>query len=317
MKKKHLQSVLQLTVIPGTIVAFGYYLYINSDQYLNLLNISLMGVLGLFLLSIAFPILNGIQNTLLYRGLGMANFSYWDGFLVTAASTLANQLPIPGGIVSKGYYLKRRYDLSYTKFASTTIASFFYYFSINGFVGTLVLLYWGIIERISIPFLLFIVFGGMAASILIFWLPIENIRTSEKLQSLTRQAIEGWTTMKMTPNLMFQQTILQVLLLVFLSIRYWIAFHMISQEVTLSQSLLFASASILTQLVSIAPGGLGVREAIVTALATLLGFDVITSVAAISFDRIVITGTIVLLGWVSIAVLGKQMAHEPVERLNS
>jgi len=86
---------------------------------------------------------------------------------------------------------------------------------------------------------------------------------------------------------------------------------MLSQNVTLSQTLLFASASILTQLVTIAPGDLGVREAIVASVATVLGFDAGISVVAVSLDRLVAIVAIVLTGWVSMMILGKQFSGEP------
>ncbi len=245
----------------------------------------------------------------------MTDFSHWDGFLITAASTLANQLPIPGGIMSKGYYLKRRYDLSYTKFATSTVATFFCYFSVNGLIGVVALLYWRIVQGGEVPSVLFAAFGGMTASILVFWLPLERIRIPEKLRQLTHQAVDGWTTIGRARGLLSQLTVLQAGLVVLLSLRYWIAFHMLSQDVTLSQTLLFASASILTQLVSIAPGGLGVREAIVAATATVLGFDAATSIVAVSLDRLVITIMIVLTGWISIVILGKQIADAPVKEL--
>ena len=105
MKNQRFRSILLSIISLGIIAAFVYYLYVHADQYLALLNVSVPGVVMLFLLSLAFPLINGMQNILLYRSMGI-EISYLDGFLVTAASTLANQLPIPGGIISKGFYLK-------------------------------------------------------------------------------------------------------------------------------------------------------------------------------------------------------------------
>jgi len=313
LNAKFARSALHLLISLGIIAAFAYYLYINADKYLELLNISKTGVLGLLFLSLAFPVLNGMQNTYLYRGLGMADFSHWDGFLITAASTLANQLPIPGGIVSKGYYLNRRYALPYTKFASSTIATFFCFFAVNGLIGVATLLYGIIVKGIAIPSVLLVAYAGMAASLLVFWLPIDWITMPERFRRLTRQAVDGWMAIGWNSGLLFRLTVLQVALVVLLSFRYWIVFHMLSQNVTVSQTLLFASASILTQLVSIAPGGLGVRETIVASVATVLGFDSATSVVAVGLDRLVITVMIVLYGWVSAVILGRQISATPKE----
>jgi uncharacterized membrane protein YbhN (UPF0104 family) len=313
LNTKFTRFVLQLVISMGVIVAFAYYLYNNSDKYLELLDISKTGVLIIFLLSLTFPLLNGMQNTYLYRGLGLAGFSYWDGYLITAASTLANQLPIPGGIVSRGYYLKHRHNLSYAKYTSSTIALFFCYLAINGLIGIAVLFYWILIRETVVPFILLIAFTMMVACILVFWLPMERIRMPEKMRKWTQQAVDGWTAIGRNPGLLLKLTLLQAALVAFLSLRYWIAFRMLSQNLTLGQTLLFASASILTQLVSIAPGGLGVREAIVASVASVLGFDAGVSIVAVGLDRLVITVMIVLTGWVSTVILGKQISDIPNE----
>jgi uncharacterized membrane protein YbhN (UPF0104 family) len=310
---KSYRFVLQLAISLGILAAFVYYLYNNSDKYLELLNISKTGVLVLFMLSLTFPLLNSMQNTYLYRGLGLTNFSHWDGYLITAASTLANQLPIPGGIVSRGYYLKHNHNLSYAKYTSSTVALFFCYISINGLIGVAVLLYWVSIYGSSVPSILLFAFTAMVICILVFWLPLERIKIPKKLRRWTDQAVSGWTAISRNPALLFRLTFLQTALVVLLSLRYWIAFHMLSQNVTVGQTLLFASATILTQLVSIAPGGLGVREAIVAAIASLLGFDAGVSVVAIGLDRLVMTVMIVLTGWVSTVILGNQISNIPKE----
>jgi len=300
---------LQLAFSLGVLGAFVFYLYNNSDKYLELLNISKTGVLALFLLSLTFPLLSGLQNTYLYRGLGLTEFSHRDGYLITAVATLVNQLPVPGGIISRGYYLKHMHNLSYAKYISSTIALFFCYLTINGLIGMGVLLYWVLIKRIAIPYILLIAFTIMAACILIFWLPLERIRLTEKIRQWAHQAVDGWTAISRNRNLLFKLTFLQATLVGLLSLRYWIAFHMLSQNVSLGQTLLFASASILTQLISIAPGGLGVRETIVASVASALGFDASVSVVAVGLDRLVITIMIVLTGWVSSIILGKQISN--------
>ena len=313
LKTKNIRFIFQLVITLGVIITFIYFIYNNSDKYLELLNISQSGVLLLFLLSLAFPFLNGIQNTYLFRGVGVKGFTHRDGYLITAASTLANQLPIPGGIVSRGYYLKYRHNLSYAKYASSTIALFFCYLAINGMIGILVLLYWSLIDKNPIPPILFLAFTAMVLCILVFRLPLERIKMTEKLHQWIQQAVDGWTAIGQSPSLLFKLAILQAVLVVLLSIRYWIAFHMLSQNISLGQSLLFASASILTQLVSIAPGGLGVREAIVAAVASVLGFDASVSIVAVGIDRLVVTIMIVFTGWISMIILGKQISAFPNE----
>ena len=87
---------------------------------------------------------------------------------------------------------------------------------------------------------------------------------------------------------------------------------MLSQNVTFGDVMLFSAASILTQLVSIAPGGLGVREAIVGAVASALGFDMGMSLVAVGLDRLISTLAILLIGGLSAIILGKQISDLPI-----
>lgn len=312
MKPSYLRPLIVSTISLGIIAAFTYYLYINADKYLKLLQISTNGVIALFALSLTYPFLGGIINTTLFRALG-AKISYWDGFNLTAASTLANQLPVSGGIVSRGYYLNRFHGVSYMKFFSATFALFFCFVSVNGMVGVGVLLYWSVSKATPIPSLLLLSFVVMSSFFLFFWLPLEKIKIPGRISDLVRQALDGWEIVRKNLPLLLQLIGLQTCLMVLLAFRYWFSFHMLSQNIALSQAILFAAASILTQIVSIAPGGLGVREAIVGIVASTLGFDGGTSIVAVGLDRLVSTLVIIVIGGISTVVLGGQISVSDVK----
>ena len=312
MKTPQIRQVIVSILSIAIIVAFVYYLYLNADQYLRLLQISVMGVVMLVLLSLLISLLNGMINVLMFRSLG-ANLSQREGFYLAAASTLANQLPISGGIVTRSVYLKHRYGLSYTKNFSATLALFACSIAAYGFLGVAILAYWYFTQHVPPSPILFIGFGGMAAGLLIFLLPLDKIRIPDFLLRWLDQAVEGWTVIGRNPQLLAQLLGLQTSTMLLMAARYWLAFHMVSQNVTVGQVILFASASILTQLVSFAPGGLGVREAIVGGIAAALGFDAAVSLFALALDRLVSTVVIVVLGWISMVSLGNQIADSPIK----
>jgi uncharacterized protein (TIRG00374 family) len=93
-----------------------------------------------------------------------------------------------------------------------------------------------------------------------------------------------------------------------LAARYWLAFRMLSQQLTFGEVVLLSSSSVLTQMAGFAPGGLGVREAIVGAVASALGFDLAVSMVAVSLDRLISTVVILIIGGVSTVILGKQIS---------
>lgn len=297
-------SLFTLAIIAGV----AYYLYANADRYISLVRVSLTGVLELLTLSLAFQIVNGLLNTTLFQNLG-ADVSNREGFLVTAAATLANQLPLPGGIITRGVYLKHKYSISYSKYLSAQLALFVCTLAIDGLVGLGLLMMWRFVEGAPTSPPLMAAFAAMSACIMVFWLPLGHVRMPAVIRKWTDQALEGWMMFSKNPALLFKLLGLQMCLVILLALRYWLAFHMLSQAATGGQALLFSCASVLTQLISFAPGGLGVREAIVGAVASALGFELSVTIAAVELDRLVATLTIVIVGWISAVHLGRLISE--------
>ena len=311
-KRSGLRTWLLTLFSLALIGAFIYYLYANTDKYLSLLRLSPLPLALIFMLSLTTPFLNGSINTLMYRGLG-TDLSRQEGFLLAAASSLANQLPVSGGVVTKAYYLKRMHGLSYTKYISSMLAIFFCTIATYGLLGLTILISWVLLDNMRVSPVLWVGFGGMALGALIFWLPLERLHIPGTLTTWIQQAMEGWTLISQNPVLIVKLLAVQTTMMSLLAVRYWLAFHMLSQSVSIGQVILFSSGSILTNLVSFAPGGLGVREAIVAGIASALGFDAGTSVVAVGLDRLVSTLVIMLVGWISTVLLGKKIAEGPAE----
>jgi uncharacterized protein (TIRG00374 family) len=74
--------------------------------------------------------------------------------------------------------------------------------------------------------------------------------------------------------------------------------------------MLFSAATVLTQLVSIAPGGLGIREAVVAGVAASLGFDAGISVVAVALDRGVAMVVVIALGTIYTYILSSKTSQD-------
>ncbi len=312
MSNRYLRLILLALLCLGLLAALASYLYINAEKYKQLLHLSVIGVIALLVLAFTFPVFNGFINIYMFQSLSV-NLSYPEGFLLAAAATLANQLPLPGGILARGMYLKKKHGLSYTQYFGSQLALFLCAFAINGFLGLGVLIVAFLSTGSVPPPILLIAFTMMAATILVLWLPLERITIPAALRRWTQQALQGWTLFSHYPVVLLKLIGLEIITTVLLAMRYWVAFHMLSQNVTMGQVLLFSCASILTQLISFLPGGLGVREAIVGGIALVLGFDFAVSVAAVGLDRLVSTVVVVLVGGISTVILGRIISETPFE----
>jgi uncharacterized membrane protein YbhN (UPF0104 family) len=207
------------------------------------------------------------------------------------------------------------YKLAYTRFLGATFALFLFSMSMSGVVGVSILGYWALVKGVDVPILLVLGFLGMAATSLLLWLPLDVNIVPGKWGQRWRQLMQGWQVLSQSPLLLAQLIGLDLLKTLSFAGRYWVAFHILSQDVTLAQCLLFSAATTLTTLVNITPGALGVREGIVAGVAAMLGFEAEISVVAVGIDRLVSTLVVIVTGVIYTYVLGKQVIKAQPESM--
>jgi uncharacterized membrane protein YbhN (UPF0104 family) len=299
------RSYLPYVLSAAAMLVFGVYLYRNADRYRQLLDLSVGSVLSLLGLALMFALVNGLASYVFYRGLRVP-LTLNEGVGLAAVNTLANQLPFAGGLVARGIYLKRRHGLAYTRFLSATLALYVCFVAANGAVGIGVLTYWTLDGSVAVPPLLILGFSVMALSIVSLWLSIDAVSIPGKLGQRLVQLMDGWQTLRHDLHLVGKLVGLQVVMTLMFALRFWLAFRALSQDVTFTQCLLFSAATVLTRLVNISPGGLGVREGIVAGIAFLLGFEADVSAVAVGIDRLAATSVIGVLGTIYALVLGNK-----------
>jgi uncharacterized protein (TIRG00374 family) len=180
---------------------------------------------------------------------------------------------------------------------------FICYISVSGFIGLTVLIDLYFFQDILAPLSLFTGYALMLSSTLLFFLPLKFFWLPEEIKHFFDKAIFGFKILSKQPRFILKQVAWQFLLMLFLAVRYWLAFRMLSQNITISRALLLSTSSILTQVVSIAPGGLGVREVIIGGVSSVLGMDMSIGILASGLDRIISTIVIFITGIISMLVL--------------
>lgn len=291
------------------------YLLPNAERYRQLLTFSPGHVL-LIVVIVVFPD-RGLQNYVLYPKLG-APVSLAEAVVLSYVNTLANQLPFAGGMVTKGVYLKQRYRLPYTRFFGATVGLLVIAVSVGGSIGLATIGYLVFTSNEAPPWILVVAFAIMAFTAAMLWLPIPIRLFPSRWRERLNQLLSGTKYLAQHRELILRLALLQLLTVLNVSVRLWAAFRLMSQNIPLSYCLVFAAATLLTQLVSVAPGGLGVREAIVVATARLVGLDMGVALIAVGIDRLIATATIVVLGALSsVALSRKLMAATLPKRIHS
>lgn len=207
----------------------------------------------------------------------MVGYLNWVG--VVLLSSLVNYLPMSVGLLAKGYYLRRIHFMPYRQFAVVQLLLFLLFVVCNGVIGFLVT--WTVDVDARMRALVAVFFALMIASVSIIFIPAGLI--PERLRSVTRLGVEPRAQLRRRlPGLFFWQA--AIVLIVALNLR--LCFAMIGVEATFQHCLIFSAGSIMTRLVSLTPGSLGIREFLIGAIAAMTGFEFKDAVLAASIERV-------------------------------
>lgn len=273
-------SVVFVLLVAAVVVRYAVN---NADRFAALLHVSARTVAVAAVLVLLGICGRGGINALFYKEIG-AKLSLSAGCFIALINTFGNLLPLSGGFVAKGLYLKSRHRTELKRYFPATAALTVCYVSTNGIIGLVVMAYRALAHGYGMPGAITVGFALMAASIGLVWLPLERVapgRTSQLASKLDR----GWLVLARNPSLLLGLLLLQILGVLLVAGRFLIFFRLLSMEVGFAECLAFSSATVLTRLVSIVPGGIGIREGIVAGMGVAMGLDFAASAVAVSIDR--------------------------------
>ncbi len=218
-----------------------------------------------------------------------------DWFGVVSVTSFTNYLPLSAGLLAKGFFLNRVHRLPYRTFAIGQVGLLLLILGANGGMGLGALL-GGLPPGGRAP--LALAFAGMIAASALVWLPRApapwlRFVPFEHLPAVRRAA----------PAVIALQA--GVLLSTAYSLR--LAFDMGEARVPLAACVVFGAAVVVTRVVSITPGALGIREFLVGALAWTTGYDLADAVIAATVVRAVELVVVLAVGGFYTYALSRQV----------
>lgn len=305
MKYIFSKKFLPVIVIITVVLLFAYYIYNNISRLHYLFNFSPSSLLLIIALSIIIIFSRGITNCIIYS-LFSLRLSIIEGAGVAIINNLGNLLPFSGGLFAKGIYLKKRHNLAFGHYFPATATLLVTFLGINGLMGMLSLAYLTHGFQEHTPSILLITFGLMLFGILTLWIPFPTTIFPSKWQELLKNIKEGWQGLGKDKTTFLLICLLQIISVSALAARLYLIFQMFSLGVGYLHCLLFTAATIITRFVTIAPGGIGAREAIVGGIAHLLGLQFGISALVVMVDRIFAILVCFLLAFIY-SLLGMQL----------
>ncbi len=293
-----------LFLVAATIIIFGLaavYVYKNIDSFKRIMEISVNQVCVFLTLQFMSVTINAFMLLLVLHVYGV-RASFQDGLAYSALNTFLNYISIKGGMVAKGYFLKKIHRFSYTDFAVSMGAMVLMHFMMAGLTGTGVLIFIYLMQG-NANINLFLIFGVITAVIFSFiMLSAFHNRVGKSENYFLKKLYEIWNSWKILSKkrtAVYGLSLLIFLNFVVYAFRLKYGFHIFYEEVPFLSCMLISILGVLSTFVALTPASLGIREAAVGAGYRLIEGDMLQAVVVTSLDRAVSVILVFSLGAIS------------------
>jgi uncharacterized protein (TIRG00374 family) len=290
--KKRLAKIVPSVLFIGLFV----YFYVSNPESLKLL--SSFGVV-FFVGAIAYQaivlfITDLFTKTLIEKA--GTRLGFIDGYFSAFLSSFGNYfLPLTGGAVLRGVYLKRQHGFSYKKFISISYGSYVISIGVSSLLGIFALLILYSSQEIFVTSLLLVFISMLLVTVFLsssFANKLMNLVGSTTKNTVIKKVArtlsdihEGWLSIVVSKRLM---TKLVLLTLANMALRlgfFYLTFNMLGTDVSLSSVFIFNTLITLSMYLTITPGSIGIRETLLLLYSSSLGLPPEAILAASLVDR--------------------------------
>ncbi len=311
--KKHFSVIL--------LIFFGillvYYISRNIEEFRSLTFVN-----PIYLIIIAVGHLLGIYLNGLFLKYILEPFdkkiSNIESFKVSLISTLGNYfLPVGTGAGIKAVYLKKKFKVSYTDFISTLYGNYIIVFLIGSFIGLISLIFLRSNSLNKQYWILLFVFSLVFSTMLymaVFGFPkwvINKTNKKNKIVILISSIINGWNTIVKNRKLIKRLILITIFNFIISAAITYLAVLSIDLHINIWALLLYTSLGVLSFLLNITPGSIGIRETIIIFSSTVIGFSVpqVLSISIIEKGTLFI---VLLISWLLVqkGILKNNLTNE-------
>jgi len=296
---RKIQNILGYGLV---IVFIGWVIYFVTENYhiLSLLSsIEYPYIIPLvFLFCLNYFFLSWVNKILL------ESFNIKIGYLTSFGLSLSTGfynllIPFRGGMFARGYYLKSKYDLSYTNFAANVSAVYIFTFWFGSILGlmsiliikfTLGIINWYVVFAYTITF--------FTLGYLVFFAPRLSDTNYAIINKFIR-VINGWHAIRTNVKGIIKIGLITVIRLLFTGLAAVLYFKAFGIELTFFEGLFITITSSFSILINITPAGIGILESFTILTAQIIGFSTAETLPVTLFGRAI--SLAVLLGIGSIA----------------
>ncbi|MDY0097092.1 MAG: lysylphosphatidylglycerol synthase transmembrane domain-containing protein [Candidatus Dojkabacteria bacterium] len=286
--KKYISPILTIFVL----TLFAIYLFKNPEIIDRLVDTQPMYILLIMLLYLSIFFLEGLFIIVTLR-IFSKDMNRSEGMYVATLSRIGNYLlPMRAGAVFRATYLKKKFNFDYSNFLATLYGYYIVFFLTNAILAFIVLVFKSFIfDQTYISLILFFLAVIVGMVVLIFLrFPFKKIFKQKsgiifKVISFLEKFLGGWDLIVRNRKL-FIQLMLLAFANVFVNILViYLQFISIEKVGNILDIILYTCISGVSLLISITPGSLGLREAILLITSKSLGLSQIEVMQLAFLDR--------------------------------
>ncbi|MGA1867800.1 MAG: lysylphosphatidylglycerol synthase transmembrane domain-containing protein [bacterium] len=272
-----------------------WYLSNHWHQLKHLLNLTLSEFLLLYLISFLGSLNSSWIVKYLINALG-TKVLYWDMFLLQNAAPLLNYLPMKVGTILRANYLKRRYNLSYTKFATFFLYMILLIFSLTTLIGLVTLQIVYGLARFEHKLLagIFLIVFLISLTFLLVPLPIPT--SSGTLSTAMRNFLINRKKISKNYKVLFVCSARLLINFILSLFRLAIIYHSMGKDLHPGGYVILSAISSATRYMGITPGCLGIKELVLGSGASVLGVSLEVGVFAAVIDRAILLSWVFVVG---------------------
>ncbi len=304
-RTKKIINLIVSILIFALLIAF---LVRNHQSFWELSAVKPSYLIPIFALTFLLLYLNGLYLKIITEPYGIDLKKHFQ--ISTVSSFLNLIMPFKGGAGFRALYLKKIYNLNYSKFIASLMGNYVIIFLTSSLLAIVVfaIIYFKY-QQIHLPFF-FLMIAIFLGNILAITKKFE-LKSEHKIAQRINRVSLGWQEIKQHPTTLKKLLINRALGTPLSILRIYLIAQGLGIDLNLLKATFLSTLGAISSLINITPGGLGITEALYGLSAETLSITVSAGVAIALISRIVNILSLIIIGPFFQANLLKQLhAHE-------
>jgi len=265
----------------------GWYVWEHWDQLESILELK-PHVIALIFLLFFFGTINNSRISQLFMGHFEKKVSLFEMVILQNATRLLNYLPMKFGTVLRANYLKRRYGIMYTNSVNMMAHYALLTLLCAGLLGFIIMLFHNNIPESEWFLILSFFFLSILAAIGLILIPLPKLKRQGKIFEIINTFSQSKKKMTLASsfNILISSHIVASFLLT--GFRFIIIYNALGYHLSFKASILYGVIGFCSAIWGLTPGGLGIREILISSFSVASGLPLQVGLFAALLDRAII-----------------------------